>query len=1077
MLRCIKIATVVSIAFFATMVGASAQQVFVASGGVARSEFVPNFLGSTEHIFLNRAKENQEWVYRDNSSEPGPTELDVNGYPLYGATGFSHSGFYSVFTTYSQAERPGHYVETWTGGANVQLNNKQVTSQSFVACTGTISGQACNNEGCSAAQGYLSGGNLVITVASSCNFVQGQPVSGTTATLIVTSWIGTTLTVSSVSGTVLSGMFLTGRGAPNMVTLTQVSGTPGGAGIYTTSAPPESPVANGDFLSATQLAVNKFGVPTIITNTNGNTGVGTYAVNFSQTVGSSGIPVTINPGGRGEFAVTDYVNSSDTINWWVLIESVSSGNALANLGIYHINDEPTYWTGQLVSPIYKWRVAQANFKVMRDLNLSNGNLTNCAYWSDRKPGAYWSYQPPEMRNSTAIYAGAGSITYNSGTDTFSITLGSGNWQDKQLIIGQWPATGTTSSLVSLNGNPGVPIVNGNMSAVAPSSGAYFGIRYDATLNPTGAETSALMMNGGTPGSGNYGGLSCFAPPEAVAELSHELGVDSWFVLPYLALDPMTDWVKDESIYMIGMWPSAHPTVAISNELWNCTAVNPGPYTSAKTRYYIATDSAWHNGSKFCGSGGNVQDWTGKIASTVGQDLLRYYTNGRYTLSAGVQTSDAANASSTWNDVILSTDYVNQTVIPVQSGYTQTPAYKNGLTRIDVANYWSFNSTTGNEISSAWCYFYQASGCASQQNLMVTYFGTPTMPQWPLWYTWAVGCAGGTPCSIQGLDNYEGGPTWPLIGTDDSTTVGSATNASVAVITLGGSSYSGACFPGMTVTLSSLAGGTWSTADGPYTVQSGASGLSCPINLNSTSLGTLTGGTITFTGSADYVSNMRGYAYLSQSAYQWTLILNQQIAGVNGLCGANPCSINPSQFNLASPLTSNQQWGVWWPDMIGYFQIATCSACNTSGTSLTLGGTISGIFTNGLVVFGEDVANPGTGASSQTTVISCSLGAGNSAPCGSTAGDVLTLSQAVVNNDAGIFINGNVAPLPDATGTTSGICANVTPLADQIICASDSPDQAWRGWRQWNGNIGGFLLKRDLDPASNDNTPMWMNKAA
>jgi hypothetical protein len=72
-------------------------------------------------------------------------------------------------------------------------------------------------------------------------------------------------------------------------------------------------------------------------------------------------------------------------------------------------------------------------------------------------------------------------------------------------------------------------------------------------------------------------------------------------------------------------------------------------------------------------------------------------------------------------------------------------------------------------------------------------------------------------------------------------------------------------PWQTVTLSNLSGGKWPSAEGSYTVQaSGTDANHCAINLNSTSLGTLSAATITYTGSAKYVSFLIRFLISRQS---------------------------------------------------------------------------------------------------------------------------------------------------------------------------------------------------------------------
>ena len=279
---------------------ATAQNFNVASGGAPRSQLNFDFLGSNEYLLLNRFKESDGWAYNDNSGHPAPTEMDGLGYPLYGSTAQT-KGVKRSFFNPAQNELATNYVATWVGGANLQFDDQDATN-SVAACTGTITGSnECSNTGCSPAQGYFLGTSLTITSASSCNFVQGQPVSAARANFTATS-SGSNLSVSSVTGTIVIGSVLFGPGVPVGTTIISGSGN-----NWVTNQPT---FANGDSLVTSQTYVNPFGTPTIITNTNGNTGTGTYTVNYSQTVGSSGSPVTIYPGGRMEVAVTSENSSS-----------------------------------------------------------------------------------------------------------------------------------------------------------------------------------------------------------------------------------------------------------------------------------------------------------------------------------------------------------------------------------------------------------------------------------------------------------------------------------------------------------------------------------------------------------------------------------------------------------------------------------------------------------------------------------------------------------------------------------------------------------------------------------------------
>jgi hypothetical protein len=62
-----------------------------------------------------------------------------------------------------------------------------------------------------------------------------------------------------------------------------------------------------------------------------------------------------------------------------------------------------------------------------------------------------------------------------------------------------------------------------------------------------------------------------------------------------------------------------------------------------------------------------------------------------------------------------------------------------------------------------------------------------------------------------------------------------------------------------------------------------------------------------------------------------------------------------------------------------------------------------------------------------------------------------------------------------------IVGKIPAPANQIGKQHDEPNQgAWDAVCDWVGNgsqCNGWLLKRDVGPASNENDPMWLEKAA
>lgn len=988
----------------------------ISTASSANSQLGPQFLGGTQYMFVNQLKEGTRLSYLDGSGFALPNELDGNGYPLFGAAGLTHGGIQSSINTPSQAVRPGNYALTATGGGAVTFAVSGATA-SLVSCTGTATGTKCDNSACSQFTGSIapsgSNGLLTVTVAptgTGCSLVLGQPIS------------------------------------------------------------------NGSTFA------NQFGVPTIIIGKSGSANcpsctaagaTGTYLVNWSQTIGSS----AFNPGLRMEVAATANTENTTTNGLWKeTINSVVSGNTIGNMAVVFAGagggsagDEPLYATGQLLGVEYKARLVQGNFARLRDLNPADTNGTNITTWATRKPAAYISYAAPEMRAS--LYATPVSYALNGSSNDYSVNLGAALPVDKQQVCVKISNTITNSTVTFSIDNAATkhPVIDYHGLALLggrPANGDIIGLTYDASL--------ATWFS--TTGSVNIGCLNTYMPPEAFVEMCIEAGASEWIVEPMYASDPITDYPIQYAKLIASAHPASDPIFETPDEFFTCSQV--GLYASVKALAYIGVDPAWTVKDYSCGSpNSNNPDEEGKIASLLAQSIRA--VSSTYKVVAGVQGVSAG--SSTWNNAIRSAAYVaqNPANIPIQSGcagasaiqtscptpFLQTAAYLAGVNGISPANYWLVgDAVTASgfqaEVALAYCYFYQTGSCASQASLMTTYMnsasagcsgcisggGSALDARYVGWYTFATTCAGGSSCTPMGIWPYEGGYAPNPQSTNQTASVTGSTNAASAVLTINPNG----CVAGQAVALSSLVGGTWSTAAGNYTVQAtGTDATHCAIDLNSSGLGTLTSATLTYTGSANYITYLRLQSELSPDVKTQTTAMFNVIAGTSGACAPHACSQQPSLFNLATvtALVSNQGPTAFAFDVYGYWPVATCSACTAATNQITLGGTITGIFTPGLTVLGKGFGVPTISSCTQT----------GSGPAGSNVGDVCTLSATV------------------GTISAEAMTGNATPGATR------NPAQQWQAYCDWNGNGAAcninWLLKRDLDPAANDNTPMFLNKAA
>lgn len=1038
--------------------------------------------GGADYPFINYFKTASGWGYGNTSGAPStgaliPSDLDSNGYPLSTGQWPSFSGASISFSVPSQANQPGHYSLSGAGQVNFQMgltpNGVNVVSSCGGAvCSAFGNGVQVNNTGCSTLTGQIAGTTLTVSAAptgTGCTLNAGIPVSG----------------------------------------------------------------AN--------VSVSKYGTPTYITGKSGSAscpsctgtgGTGTYLVNISQTAASA----TMVLGWRIETNVTTPQATTTSDSWFMKLTATGAGTLQgANFAMLYngaggagTGDEAAYWasatpcgSGQacIVGALFKQRVkTQANFAVLRDLDwLGSSNAGNCTLWSTRKPIGYFSWgQIYESRNAPAgtetytvagqVYtiphpgqyvdatgtgASGGTVSYNAGTDTYSITLGTGAPVDKQTILMMPPATGTVNSLISIDGTTSSPIASGPGNVPAgptfvPTLKRLTPITYDAVLN----RWLVFADNGAS-------GLSCGAvPPEVFIEINAELGTTPWHTLPFLALDPMTDWVTGFATTLKAAYtPPQPPRFEGVNEPFNCVTYGPN-YLSIKSTYYITNDAnhAWLTGGvgAFCTSNGNNYAEEGKMLNTVGQDLNTVYGAGNYVLECPVQTG--FTGASVANQILRADGYLGQS-FAVQTGYTNTSATYAYCNRISVNNYWNTGyygagntrSVVGLEAGVAYCYYFYSTSAtcqglyASQTAVMTAYMNTSTiaglasfniadvLSYEQQWQGFGANCSfgvGSRPVNcmisqITPLEHYEGGynqqtvpSNWPTGSIQPNTNgsgdvvqqVASASNAANAVLKL---LYGNGCVIGQTVSLAGMTGGTWSTANGSYTV-TGATATACTINLNSTGLGSF--GTLSMAATSAISTGSKTFSVASctsiangQSVYdvtQGVVVGSVQNSGTACTAGVvtmmSNAIANGSNGDTLLFTTPNAVFGYTGSNgYINYLRAASYLAPELDTLTTTL--------------FNQIVANGGANPS-QYQLSSASASAGNGNPWfvfapdlfgyypvgKSTSVTIAGATATLAGTITGVFRTGDVL-LGGGAVTANSVIAACTPIGSNV-CGTTSGDQ-------------------------------------
>jgi hypothetical protein len=391
----------------------------------------------------------------------------------------------------------------------------------------------------------------------------------------------------------------------------------------------------------------------------------------------SGSKTSANGSGR-------YVFSTNQTRFVVGIEAIGNPR-IADMKVFHVNDEAAINAGQVFGVKFKQRLAEARFGVIRFLNWQSGNTTNVTTWATRKPISYVFYAGGEYRKS--LYAGPTTnvgAAYKASFPNFELT-------DKATVIVRFNTSCTGPCTLNVNATGDINVLSeyssplssgGNSFVVGGTSKNLATLVYDSTLN-------AWIKQGG--GASGRSGLNNGCPPELMVRLCAELGAHPYFVTPPLAIDPATDYIPSLAAYCRDNSPSwMVPRFEGPNELWN----NSGGFFQTGYAYAKAAAYGW---------GPDFHNWYGKAMSVLGQAVSTAYNGNRsrYQVICGVQTATghSMGGTATSNPRLASTKYLTQAA-PPQAPYTKSPA-SNWVTHICCAQYYRPSEYgTSQEVSDA-----------------------------------------------------------------------------------------------------------------------------------------------------------------------------------------------------------------------------------------------------------------------------------------------------------------------------------------------------------------------------------------
>lgn len=189
------------------------------------------------------------------SNAGGTGAIGINIVPTFTGS-VSNSGTINVITTGTAPTTSGQYGILLMNGNSVTFTGTAATNSTSLSTTSVV-GILKPGDVVAGATGFASGTYIVNessgTPGSAGTYVLSAPTTAAisaaplsaTGVVVEATGSGTSLNVTSVSGLITTGDVLSGTGVPAGTTiLNQVSGSPGGVGVYTTSNPTTSSSAS-----------------------------------------------------------------------------------------------------------------------------------------------------------------------------------------------------------------------------------------------------------------------------------------------------------------------------------------------------------------------------------------------------------------------------------------------------------------------------------------------------------------------------------------------------------------------------------------------------------------------------------------------------------------------------------------------------------------------------------------------------------------------------------------------------------------------------------------------------------------
>jgi Ubiquitin-activating enzyme E1 FCCH domain len=872
-----------------------------------------------DYPFLNVFKTAQAWAYITGNGPVNPAELDTNGYPI----AISNSGVYSVFQVPTQASRPGNYVIKWSCSGSPST----VYCLTGSSVTNSASAATKDATGCIITIGthqFASGQTVALSAFAGMTQLNGLTpvILSVTPTAIKVNVDSSAFSTYTSGGTVTNSKTTTTTTGRYVFSLNQQTVT---AGIQTAGVS-NYRICHADDEAALE-AGQIFGVQFLARLRQANFGVIRFLNWQGQAQGANGSNIT-----------TWATRKSTSYVFWFGYEYRASllATGVSNLGTFDYG--ATLGSG---APSDKQTI---HIQFSSSPTLPTSAITFTSNTVGQPIEVNWTahgrsagepiefvatsgggFLPAPLGQAVTGYVSATGLT----ADKFQVSLTSGGAVATITVAGSGTFSAIRAPTLNLNSTGTIPIRTNNGDPIGSTdiiSTTYLTLTYDALFN-------AWLMFGS---QGSSAGINNGAPPEICLSLCSLLGAHPYFVTPFLAADPATDFMPSLATYLKNNAPPwMIPRFEGINEQWNFGVA------------FLGTRYGWSKGFIYGYGQFQQNEWQGRYLSVLGQALANVYGLGnlgtKYHVLCGVQSvTGQTTGSANGNDPRLtSAKFIS--LGPAAPGYIQQEAYLT-VSAVCMANY--ITPTAYNTINEATLAFdYALNATAANpgfyiDTLLTGATGTTSnIPDVQIRYQnlsvwqkkYATG-AGFTNSNVNFLFGYEGGYSPDYSNTAVRSIITGATQNNPCILTTATTTMQNGvvlsgnpAIVGMTVTPASIVGMTQLNGN-TYTISAinvGADPTKIAINVDATGFTAYgSGGTATYVNAPTYLNNLRYAGKICTSSpdsatglqgYTFGGTYGGIVAGVNSNY-ANFVDVSiggqfPSCFELSGSAPSTADWPV------------------------------------------------------------------------------------------------------------------------------------------------------------------------